>query len=75
MSIRRTFQSHWCFPDTAAFAAAAAYARRVVQQLADVESAVLFYADKVQAGEYRQDRAAGLQNDADKSRVGSERYP
>jgi len=49
---------------SAAFAASAAYAaRRVVQKLSDVESAVWFYADKVQAGEYRQDRAAGLQND------------
>ena len=49
---------------SAAFAASAAYAaRRVVQKLSDVEIAVWFYADKVQAGEYRQDRAAGLQND------------
>ena len=49
---------------SAAFAASAAYAaRRVVQKLSDVESAVWFYADKVQAGEYRQDRAAGMQND------------
>ena len=47
----------------AAFAAAAAYAHRVLQKLADVEAAVWFYADKVQAGEFRQDRAAGLQND------------
>ena len=47
----------------AAFAVAAAYARRVVQKLADVEAAVWFYADKVQAAEMRQDRAAGLQND------------
>ena len=47
----------------AAFAAAAAFARRVVQKLEDVETAVWFYADKVQAADMRQDRSAGLQND------------
>ena len=35
----------------AAFAAAAGYARKVVQKLADVEAAVWYYADKVQAAE------------------------
>ena len=45
------------------FAAAASYARKVVQKLADVEAAVWYYADKVQAAEMRQDRSAGLQND------------
>ena len=49
---------------SAALAASAAYAaRKVVKKLEDVEAAVWFYADKVQAGEFRQDRAAGLQND------------
>ena len=47
----------------AALAVAAGYARKVVQKLADVETAVWYYADKVQAAEMRQDRSAGLQND------------
>ena len=34
-----------------AFAAAASHARKVVQKLADVEAAVWYYADKVQAAE------------------------
>eukprot|EP00439_Symbiodinium_sp_Y106_P037116 s3299_g4.t1 len=51
---------------SAALAASAAYAaRKVVKKLEDVEAAVWFYADKVQAGEFRQDRAAGLQNDVE----------
>lgn len=55
---------------SAALAASAAYAaRKVVKKLEDVEAAVWFYADKVQAGEFRQDRAAGLQNDVSRKIV------